>query len=152
MLAGGKGRDRALGGVRVEYASISGVHRIRWAGSLSDQHGNHVPPGILKMYRKRPDVVHAHDPGSGYTASLLKKYDGTPYVLTVHLAPSLAGPGQACRLAYKKALEGASTVISASKYIKGHIKKDFGMDSVVIPRSVGAMSDYMALYDDAVMA
>ncbi len=141
VLTGGRGRGRVLGGVRIEYASMYGNHMTRWTNNLYDQRITYVPSGILKMYRQSPDVVHAHHFGSGYAASLLKKYDGTPYVLTVHLVPSassLASPVPVYRLMYKKALESASTVISVSKYVKEHIKKDFGTDSVVIPLSVDA--------------
>jgi glycosyltransferase involved in cell wall biosynthesis len=141
VLTGGRGRGRVLGGVRIEYASMYGNHMTRWTNNLYDQRITYVPSGILKMYRQSPDVVHAHHFGSGYAASLLKKYDGTPYVLTVHLVPSassLASPIPVYRLMYKKALESASTVISVSKYVKERIKKDFGVDSVVIPLSVDA--------------
>ncbi len=141
VLTGGHGRGRVLGGVRIEYASMYGNHMTRWTNNLYDQRITYVPSGILKMYRQSPDVVHAHHFGSGYAASLLKKYDGTPYVLTVHLVPSassLASPIPVYRLMYKKALESAFTVISVSKYVKERIKKDFGVDSVVIPLSVDA--------------
>ncbi len=141
VLTGGRGRGRTLGGVRIEYASMYGNHVTRWTNYLYDQRITYVPSGILKMHRHCPDIVHAHHFGSGYAASLLKKYEGTPYVLTVHLVPSassLANPIPVYRLMYKKALEGASTVISVSKYVKEHIKKDFGVDSVVIPLSVDA--------------
>jgi 1,4-alpha-glucan branching enzyme len=141
MLTGGRGRGRVLGGVRIEYASMYVNHMTRWTNNLYDQRITYVPSGILKMYRQSPDVVHAHHFGSGYAASLLKKYNRTPYVLTVHMVPSassLASPIPVYRLMYKKALESASTVISVSKHVKEHIKKDFGMDSVVIPLSVDA--------------
>jgi glycosyltransferase involved in cell wall biosynthesis len=141
VLTGGRGRGRVLGGVRVEYASMYGNHMTRWTSNLYDQRITFVPSGILKMCRQSPDVVHAHYFGSGYAASLLKKYDGTPYVLTVHPVPSassLSSPIPVYRLMYKKALEGASTVISVSNYVKEQIMKDFGVDSVVIPLSVDA--------------
>ncbi len=141
VLTGGRGRGRVLGGVRIEYASMYGTHITRWTNNLYDQRITYVPSGILKMYRQGPDIVHAHHFGSGYAASLLKRYNDTPYVLTVHVVPSasaLASPIPVYRLMYKKALEGASAVISVSGYVKEHIKKDFGVDSEVIPLSVDA--------------
>jgi glycosyltransferase involved in cell wall biosynthesis len=178
VLTGGRGRGRVLGGIRVEYASMYGSHMTRWAGNLHDQRITYLPTSILKMYRQSPDVVHAHHFGSGYASSLLKKYNGTPYVLTVHqvpLASSQSSPIPAYRLMYKKALEGASVVVSVSNYVKERIMKDFGVDSVVIPLSVDArkfepcqdksslkrsmgladgpvVSDYAAIYGNAVKA
>src|SRR5271157_294476 len=139
VLTGGRRKSRILGGVRIEYASMYGNHMTRWTGNLYDQRITYVPSGIIKMYRQSPDIVHAHHFGSGYAASLLNKYDGTPYVLTVHLVPSassLASPIPVYRLMYKKALAGAATVIAVSDYVKDRVKKDFGIDSVVIPLSV----------------
>ncbi len=139
VLTGGRGKARTLGGVRIEYASMYGSRMMRWTGNLYDQRITYVPTGIVKMYRSRPDVVHAHHFGSGYAASLLKKYDGTPYILTVHLVPAasaLASPIPLYRLMYKKALENASAVVSVSNYVKDRIRKDFGIDSTVIPLSV----------------
>jgi glycosyltransferase involved in cell wall biosynthesis len=177
VLTGGRGRGKVLGGIRIEYASMYGTRMTRWASNLHGQRITHVPSGILKMYLRRPDVVHAHNFRSGYAAALLKKSDGTPYVLTVHRvpwAPSLAGAIPVYRLMYKKALEGASTVISVSEYVKERIKKDFGVDSVVIPLSVddqkfescpdkstlklsryswsSVVNEYIAIYDNAVKA
>jgi len=37
---------------------------------------------------------------------------------------------------YKKALAGATTVVAVSDYVKDRVKKDFGIESVVIPLSV----------------
>jgi glycosyltransferase involved in cell wall biosynthesis len=141
VLTGGRGRGRTLGGVRIEYASMYGNHMTRWTSNLYDQRITYVPSGILKMYRQSPDVVHAHHFGSGYAASLLKKYDGTPYILTVHLVPSassLASPIPVYRLMYKKALENASAVVSVSGYVKDRVMRDFDVDSTVIPLSVDA--------------
>jgi glycosyltransferase involved in cell wall biosynthesis len=141
VLTGGRGRGRTLGGVRIEYASMYGNHMTRWTSNLYDQRITYVPSGILKMYRQSPDVVHAHHFGSGYAASLLKKYDGTPYILTVHLVPSassLASPIPVYRLMYQKALEHASAVVAVSAYVKDRVKKDFDIDSTVIPLSVDA--------------
>ncbi len=141
VLAGGRRRSRTLGGVRIEYASMYGNHMSRWTGNLYDQRITFVPSGILKMYRQDPDIVHAHHFGSGYAASLLKKYDDTPYVLTVHSAPSaspLASPIHVYRLMYKKALAGATSVVSVSNFVRDKLKQDLGIDSTVIPLSVDA--------------
>jgi len=141
VLTGGHRKSRTLGGVKIEYASMYGTHMARWTGNLYDQRLTYVPSGILKMYRQGPDIVHAHHFGSGYAAALLKKYDDTPYVLTVHLVPSasaLANPIPIYRLMYKKALENASDVVSVSNYVRDRVMQDFGIESTVIPLSVDA--------------
>lgn len=141
VLTGGRGRVKTMSGVKVEYASMFGQRMARLTNNLYDQRITYVPSGTLKMHQARPDIVHAHHFGSGYAASLLKKYDGTPYVLTVHLVPSassLSSPIPVYRLMYKKALENAATVISVSEYVKQKVKKELGCDSIVIPLSVDA--------------
>jgi glycosyltransferase involved in cell wall biosynthesis len=135
VLAGGRGRERTLGGVRIEYASMYSKYVARCASTLYGRRISYLPPGIIKMYRQRPDIVHAHHYVSGYAASLLKKHNGTPYVLTVHRAPS---PSPLAHIMYKKALEGASAVISVSNTVKESVDKEFGVDSKVIPISVDA--------------
>jgi glycosyltransferase involved in cell wall biosynthesis len=137
VLTGGHRKSRTLGGVKIEYASMYGNHVSRSAGNPRGQRLAYVPSGILKMYRQSPDIVHSHNFGSGYAAALLKKYDDTPYVLTVHMAPgtpTLANP--LYRPMYKKALDNASDVISVSHYIRDRVRQDFGVDSTVIPLSV----------------
>ncbi|HTX44597.1 MAG TPA: glycosyltransferase [Methanocella sp.] len=158
VLAGGRGRGMVLGRVRIEYASMPGTHRTRWAGNHCGQRINYVPPGILKMYRQSPDVVHAHDFENGYAASLLKKNNGTPYILTVYHMPSGSSNGGFAplyRLVYKKALECASAVVSVSNSVGDRIKMDFGVDSIIVPLSMArdsAVSDYLAMYGSAVEA
>jgi glycosyltransferase involved in cell wall biosynthesis len=137
VLTGGHRKSRTLGGIKIEYASMYGSHVSRWTGNPRGQRLAYVPSGILKMYRQGPDIVHAHNFGSGYAAALLKKYDDTPYVLTVHLAPGApASANPLYRPMYKKALDNASDVISVSHYIRDRVRQDFGVDSTVIPLSV----------------
>jgi glycosyltransferase involved in cell wall biosynthesis len=137
VLTGGHRKSRTLGGVKIEYASMYGNHVSRSAGNHRGQRLAYVPSGILKMYRQSPDIVHSHNFGSGYAAALLKKYDHTPYVLTVHMAPGAPTPANPLyRPMYKKALDNASDVISVSHYIRDRVRQDFGVDSTVIPLSV----------------
>jgi L-malate glycosyltransferase len=127
VLAGCRGKIRTLGGIKVEYTPARRV-----GGLISHQYA-HVPPCLIKMHRHGPDVVHAHHLSSGYTAALLKNYDNTPYVLTVH--PEFPAPA-AHGHAYKKAMENASAVVTVSNYARERVVRDFGIDSTVIPISV----------------
>ncbi len=152
MLTGGQGRDMTLGGVRIEYAPAYVARRAH------DRRITNVPSGTLRMHRQRPDIVHAHHFMSGYAASLLKKNDGTPYILTIHEVPGELE--SIYREMYRKALEGASAVVSVSNSVRDWIEKEFGVLSTVIPLSVGfaaerqvwteAARQYMSIYESAV--
>jgi glycosyltransferase involved in cell wall biosynthesis len=151
MLSGSRGRGLVLGGVRLERTPSC-------AGDGRGPRISSVNSGSLAMHRQRPDIVHAHHFGSGYAASLLKKYDGIPYVLTIHQVPPADEP--IYREMYRKAIEGASAVVSASDSVRDWIEKEFGVFSRVIPLSMGfaiegqvwaeAVQQYMSIYESAV--
>jgi len=160
MLAGGQGRDLTLGGVRIEHASACVGSTARRAGPPCDRRIASVNSGTLAMHRQRPDVVHAHHFGSGYAASLLKKRDGIPYVLTIHRVQPAGEAEHLYREMCRKALDGASAVIAVSNSVKDWLEKDFGVPSTVIPLSVdgekqgwhAAIRQYMGLYERALNA
>jgi len=116
MLSGVRSRDLVLGGVRLE-------HTPSCAGEGRSPRITSVNSGALAMHRQRPDIVHAHHVGSGYAASLLKKYDGTPYVLTIHRVPPMGDLGSVYREMYRKTVEGAYAVVAVSDGVRAGSKK-----------------------------
>jgi len=153
MLAGGQGRDLTLGGVRIRHASACPGYTFR--SRITNMNSD-----TLAMHRQRPDLVHAHHFGSGYAASLLKKYDGTPYILTIHRMPPPGGQNRLYREMCRKALAGASAVIAVTDTIKDWIEMDFGMSSTVIHLSADAqkqdwgeaIQQYLGIYESALKA
>ena len=85
----------------------------------------------------RPDIMHAHFAGVGYTASRIKEKAGIAFVMTEHLS-SMMKPAIDKWLfdTASKAYESADALIAVSPELKDVIKKRFNKDALYIPNIV----------------
>ncbi|MBZ2174078.1 glycosyltransferase [Schnuerera sp. xch1] len=99
--------------------------------------------GLKILYRKilkeqgKPDIMHAHFAGVGYTASKLKQKTNIPFVMTEHLS-SMMKPTIDNRLFHiaSRAYENTDALITVSHGLKDIIKKRFNKDAIYIPNIV----------------
>lgn len=114
--------------------------------------GGRIPKSILQqmsvlglniLYKKiikeqgKPDVMHAHFAGVGYTASKLKKKIKVPFVMTEHFS-SMMKPTIDKRLFQiaSQAYESTDALITVSPELKNVIKKRFNKEAIYIPNIV----------------
>lgn len=131
----------------IERKAIEGV-RI-YAINLP---GGRIPKTILQkmsilglniLYRTivneqgKPDIMHAHFAGIGYTASRLKKKTNIPLVITEHFS-AIMQPKIDKRLfqTASQAYDSADVLITVSPALKDVIKKRFDKDAINIPNIV----------------
>ncbi|MCD1293719.1 hypothetical protein CUJ83_01750 [Methanocella sp. CWC-04] len=139
VLTGGNDDNKTIDGMRVIYAPMYGSGIMQASRNLYDQRLTFVPSGVLKMNTDDSDIIHAHHFAGGYAATLLRGSKKRPLVMTVHVVPRssiLASPVPVYRMMYRKALQRSSCVVSVTEYVKYAVKKDFGIDSVVVPLCV----------------
>lgn len=99
--------------------------------------------GLDKLYKiilkeqGRPDIMHAHFAGIGYTASKLKKKVNIPLVITEHYS-SIMKPVIDRRLFLnaRQAYEKADALITVSPKLKAVIRNRFNKDAICIPNVV----------------
>lgn len=124
-------------GIRVESISLP-------VGNIPEKFQDRIRSIAFSILYKRivanfgtPDIVHAHFIHYGYMAANLCKREGLPLVITEHsslmnkrsIEEKLEKKG---RYAYSK----ADKVVAVSNYLKNNIKKNFGIESIVIPNIV----------------
>jgi glycosyltransferase involved in cell wall biosynthesis len=85
----------------------------------------------------KPDIMHAHFAGVGYTASKLKEKTGLPFVITEHLSTMMKPviDKQLFNTA-DSAYEYADALITVSPELKDVIKRRFNKEAIYIPNIV----------------